>query len=217
MFPLAGIPSPSTGSCSSAAHEAITLNSAKLARPLGLLGYALNYLGAAQPHREPMGQLTGPAAARVPEHVRVRGFFPAISTVVAPRPLGHERTFQRSRKCALGLFYQSMLIPLNEVANAEETGEGQDEDYSGNSVMQLEQELPKEVTAEAERCGPQNSASSGCKKKVPPTHPVHACEEGGKMRRRATNRPRKTTMPPCSRKRYCPSLIRGADIPMCRP
>jgi hypothetical protein len=79
-----------------------------------------------------------------------------------------------------GSFDQATLIPMNEVANAEETGEGQDEDDSGNSVMQVEQELPKEVTAEAERRGPQNSASSVCKKKAPPTHPVHACEEGGK-------------------------------------
>src|SRR5689334_19353986 len=109
-----------------------------------------------------------------------QGSFPATSTIAAPRPLGHEHTFQRSRKRALRLFYQLMLIPMNEVANAEETRQGQDEDDSSNSVMQLEQELPEKIAAEAERCSPQNSASSICNKEVPPTHPVHACEEGGK-------------------------------------
>jgi hypothetical protein len=75
---------------------------------------------------------------------------PATSTAAACHPLGREHTFQRARKRALGLFYQSMLIPMNEVANAEETGEGQDEDNSGNSVMQLEQELPEEIVGAAQ-------------------------------------------------------------------
>src|SRR4051812_24262182 len=110
----------------------------------------------------------------------MHGFLPAISTAVVPHGLGREHSFQRARKRSLGLFYQSMLIPMNEVANAEETGESQDEDNSGNSVMQLEKELPEEVTTETKRRGPQDRTSCVRNKEGAPSHPVHASEEGRK-------------------------------------